>query len=51
MMTVFLCIVVILQLAIISSNSKRITQLEQENAFLRKKLHWKGVFNSDHEDV
>lgn len=50
-MTVFLCIVVLLQLAMISSRDKQITQLQQENAFLRKKLHWKGVFNSDLEDV
>lgn len=49
-MTIFLCVVVILQLAMISSRDKQITQLQQENAFLRKKLHWKNAFASDLED-
>lgn len=50
-MTIFLCIVVLLQLYMISTRDKKIEALQQENAFLRKKLHWKGVFNSDLEDV
>lgn len=50
-MTIFLCCVVLLQLYMISSRDKRIAQLQQENANLCKKLHWKNCFNSDLEDV
>ena len=49
-MTIFLCIVLLIELGMIANRDQHIAHLEQENAALRKKLEWKGVFASDLND-